>query len=98
MALKVAYDGVVMGNSSLNEFRHLYFSSLWWKDICGLGGWSGFPVRLVHRCSYKDHVEWSLVLFWYDVCFGHLPLKGVFPRLFSISNHKEGKVIDTGED
>lgn len=57
-----------------------------WKCIRG-GGWDGFA----HHVRYGVG-DGSKVLFWHDVRYGEIPLKNLFPELFTIVCGKDSWV------
>jgi hypothetical protein len=57
-----------------------------WK--CIRRGWDGFA----HHVCYE--VDGSKVLFWHDVWCGELPLKVLFPELFTIACGKDAWVVE----
>jgi hypothetical protein len=79
---KVHWVGSVLGNRA----------SVWWKDMCGIDirdgvSWFGQNLRRVIGNGLSTR-------FWRDCWLGNVPLCETFPRLFSISLHKEGVVGD----
>jgi len=51
--------------------------------------------------GFEDGVKWKVgdgkeISFWEDNWLGCGNLKGVFPRLFSISSAKDAKVVELG--
>ncbi|XP_068487140.1 uncharacterized protein [Phaseolus vulgaris] len=71
------------------------FGSLWWKDLKEV--WASKD----WRDKFEDRVKWELdngksILFWEDVWMGNIALKGIFPRLFSLSLNKESLLEDCG--
>jgi hypothetical protein len=67
-------------------------ASVWWKDICRIdikedGSWFANNVKRVIGNGQKTR-------FWLDCWMGNAPLCERFPRLFSISSHKEGVVSE----
>lgn len=65
-------------------------ASQWWKDLMALDigvGTNWFNNEMVRRVGNGESTR-----FWKDVWIGVRPLKEVFPRLFSLSNHKDAFV------
>jgi hypothetical protein len=71
-------------------------ASAWWKDVCSIdirdeGSWFGQNIS-------RKIGNGLTTRFWYDCWMGSLPLCERFPRLFSISSHKEGTVGEYWEE
>ncbi|KAK2454307.1 hypothetical protein QL285_001883 [Trifolium repens] len=67
-------------------------TSAWWKDLCTIDirdGGSWFAQNLRRKVGNGLSTR-----FWFDCWMGSPPLCERFPRLFSISNNKEGLVDD----
>jgi hypothetical protein len=89
--LVARYGRHILSKVDWSEHRSPSSSSNWWKDICGLERiivpnfwWSEAVVRVVG--------DGSSTSFWLSKWVGEAPLASVFPRLFSLSMHKEGLV------
>jgi hypothetical protein len=89
--LVARYGRHILSKVDWSEHRSPSSSSNWWKDICGLeriivpnSWWSEAVVRVVG--------DGSSTSFWLSKWVGEAPLASVFPRLFSLSMHKEGLV------
>jgi hypothetical protein len=68
-------------------------SSYWWKDICALDSVvvsNNWLVEALTRVVGNGRSTY----FWLSRWLGDAPLAVVFPRLFSLSMHKEGMVHD----
>ncbi|GAU26540.1 hypothetical protein TSUD_361730 [Trifolium subterraneum] len=71
-------------------------ASNWWKDICSL------DEAVESKNWLADSIGRKLgngldTKFWTTKWMGNAPLALLFPRLFSLSNHKEGMVADFSE-
>ncbi|GAU51627.1 hypothetical protein TSUD_140380 [Trifolium subterraneum] len=88
------WGGEVRGDKKINW--NPAKASYWWKDICSL------DVVVESKNWLVDSLERRVgngisTSFWSTKWIGEAPLSVVFPRLFSLSNQKEGKVKDFGE-
>jgi hypothetical protein len=71
-------------------------ASAWWKDICGIDlkdGVSWFGQNISRKIGNELSTR-----FWLDCWMGNSPLCEKFPRLFSISSHKDGLVGEYWEE
>ena len=92
---KEILDSKYGGWRSLREESKSNRGSLWWKDlkkVWNSEGWGG---------SFEDGVKWKVgnskeISFWEENWLGCSNLKGVFPRVFSISSAKDAKVAELG--
>jgi hypothetical protein len=89
--LVARYGSHILSQVDWSGYRLPSSSSSWWKDICGLeksvepNSWfSDSVVRVVG--------DGRSTSFWQAKWVGDAPLAKVFPRLFSLSIHKEGMV------
>jgi hypothetical protein len=88
--LKGKYGELVIGNVELGDGCRPWFSSLWWKDICGIGinlGNDWLSREIIRKMG--NGVQTS---FWKECWLGSVPLCEKFPRLFSISLQKEESI------
>jgi len=72
-----------------------YYASRWWKDVVSLekvGEVNWFNRELIRMVGNGENTS-----FWSDVWVGEVALGVSFPRLYSISNQKEGKIGEMGE-
>jgi hypothetical protein len=67
-----------------------WFSSLWWKDICSIG--TNLNNNWFLQSAIKKLGNGNQTSFWRDTWVGGVPLRDLFPRLFSITTHKEVSV------
>jgi len=68
-----------------------WYVSKWWKDIATLdegGGTSWFNAEVTRRVHNGNNTS-----FWCTKWRGEMTLRNKYPRLFSISNQKEAKVV-----
>jgi hypothetical protein len=71
-------------------------ASAWWKDVCGIDlkdGVSWFGQNISRKIENGLSTR-----FWLDCWMGNSPLCEKFPRLFSISSHKEGLIGEYWEE
>jgi hypothetical protein len=90
--IKSKYGDMVVGKPMVVNNCIPWYSSLWWKDVCSIGtnlnnNW--FAQNVVKKLG-----NGTLTSFWEDTWVGNLPLKDLFPRLFSISTQKEATVAE----
>jgi hypothetical protein len=90
--LKSKYGSGVIGRTVLGEECKPWYASLWWKDICTIG--SNLDLDWFSQGVSKKLGNGRLTSFWTEKWVGDLPLCVRFPRLFSISMHKEATVAD----
>jgi hypothetical protein len=90
--LKGKYGASVIGNAVLGEDCKPWYSSLWWKDICGIGSNLGndwLSTEIIRKMGNGAHTS-----FWKDCWLGSAPLCERFPRLFSISTQKDETIAN----
>ena len=83
------------GWRSLREGGKVSRGSLWWKDLKQVWDSEGWGR------SFEDGIKWKVgdgkdISFWEDSWLRCGALKGVFPRLFSLSSTKDAKVVELG--
>ena len=83
------------GWRSLREEGKTSKGSLWWKDLKEV--WASESWGR----SFEDGLKWKVgegrgISFWEDIWLSCGALKGVFPRLFSLSLSKVAKVVELG--
>ena len=69
--------------------------SLWWRDLKEVWASEGWGR------SFEDEIEWKVgdggnISFWEDSWLNCGALKGMFPRLYSLSTAKAAKVAEIG--
>ncbi|GAU40296.1 hypothetical protein TSUD_362760 [Trifolium subterraneum] len=91
--LVAQYGSHILSNVDWSSFRVPTMASKWWKDICSIDKAVGSKNWLVE--SLVSHLgNGNSTYFWTSNWIGEAPLSGLFPRLFSLSNHKESTVKD----
>jgi hypothetical protein len=79
----------------LEEYRIPTSASNWWKDICALDkvmeGRNWIGDSLVRKVGNGNSTS-----FWKSRWIGDSSFSVMFPRLFSLSNHKESLVSEVG--
>ncbi|GAU36760.1 hypothetical protein TSUD_213250 [Trifolium subterraneum] len=79
-----------------SDFRVPSLASKWWKDICSLDKVVENKSWLVESMVRKVG-NGNSTCFWSSLWIGETPLSLVFPRLFSLSNHKTSMVREFSE-
>ncbi|GAU39090.1 hypothetical protein TSUD_321610 [Trifolium subterraneum] len=93
VVLMAKYGNHISQGVDWSGFRIPIVASNWWKDICSLD-------EVVESKNWlADSVVRKLgnvidTKFWTTKWMRNAPLALLFPRLFSLSNHKEGMVAD----
>jgi hypothetical protein len=90
--LKGKYGDSVIGSVELGVDCKPWFSSLWWKDICGIGSNLGndwLSSEIIRKMGNGANTK-----FWKDCWLGPIPLCAKFPCLFSISLQKEETIAN----
>jgi hypothetical protein len=67
-------------------------ASRWWVDICNLDKDSNWFVSALE----KKVGSGNKTKFWSEIWVGDQPLRDRFPRLYGISNQKEGTIASMG--
>ncbi|GAU25690.1 hypothetical protein TSUD_266170 [Trifolium subterraneum] len=91
--LAAKYGNHILHKVDWSEFRIPSFASNWWKDICTLDKVVESKNWLVESVVRKVG-NGNSTFFWSTTWVGEAPLLEVFPRLFSLSNHKNNMVVD----
>ncbi|MCI15623.1 LINE-1 reverse transcriptase like, partial [Trifolium medium] len=91
--LEAKYGGVGKLTLSLNRGNK---SSLWWKDLVGLGGALGGTGDWTQEVFAKMLGNGGATSFWLDLWVGREPLCDAFPRLYNVSLQPNGSVLEMG--
>ncbi|MCH79404.1 LINE-1 reverse transcriptase like [Trifolium medium] len=91
--LAVKYGSMVVRSAIFNGVPGLRYASTWWKDICAIEN------LVDSKKWFSDAAERRVkngasTLFWSDRWLGEYTLSEAFPRLFSLSIHKETYITD----
>ncbi|CAJ2635808.1 unnamed protein product [Trifolium pratense] len=71
-------------------------NSVWWRDLVKIGIGSGALIGLLNGVVRKKLGNGHNTSFWHDKWIGVIPLKNVYPRLFSVSVDKDSSVAESG--
>jgi hypothetical protein len=91
--LVAKYENHIVSNVDWSNFTTPTLASIWWKNIVALNNsefMSNWFVDAV-KCNVGNGLS---TLFWTTKWVGEAPLAVVFPRLFSLSTHRDCKVGD----
>jgi hypothetical protein len=91
--LVTKYGNHILSQEDWSNRRVPTSSSNWWKDICALDRVVEGKNWLLESISRKVGNGTS-TLFWTSNWLGGTPLSLLFPRLFSLSNHKNCVVVE----
>ncbi|KAK2446021.1 hypothetical protein QL285_016880 [Trifolium repens] len=91
--LVAKYGNHILHHVEWGNFRNPASSSNWWKDIRALDNVVDGKNWLLESIVRKIG-NGNSTLFWSSNWLGGSPLSLTFPRLFSLSNHKESVVAD----
>jgi hypothetical protein len=86
------YGANVVGRLELGDEVKPWYSSLWWKDVCSIG--ENLGINWFSQNVSKKMGNGAQTNFWAEKWIGEIPLKDLFPRLFSISRQKEATVAE----
>jgi len=92
---KEIFDSKYSGWRSLTKGGKFSKGSLWWKDLKEV--WDSEDWGR----SFEDGFKWKVgdgkeISFWEDIWLSCGTLKGVFPRLLSLSSAKNAKIVELG--
>ncbi|PNY11107.1 receptor-like kinase [Trifolium pratense] len=71
-------------------------NSVWWRDLVKIGIGSGALTGWLNGVVRKKLGNGHNTSFWHDKWIGVIPLKNVYPRLFSVSVDKDSSVAESG--
>lgn len=77
--------------------RRLKGSSIWWRDLIGLGADSVLGKYWFNEVAKKNLGGGDSIQFWTDSWLGRNDLKSIFPALYETCELKRATVADMGE-
>ncbi|GAU43110.1 hypothetical protein TSUD_373050 [Trifolium subterraneum] len=95
--LVAKYGEHILHRVDWSDYRIPSSASKWWKDICSIDKVVEDKNWLVEEVGRKVG-NGNSTSFWSTKWIGDAPLSVIFPRLFSLSNHKDCMVRDFYED